>query len=172
MIVSVLNGSNEMIVFILYGISLFLLLLSFIKDKSKTKKAVIRAAKSLENIMPQFLGIVLIVGIMLAALKPETISSIIGNKSGVLGVFISALVGSIAMMPTFVAFSTANMLLENGAGFAQVGALVSTLTLIGIVTIPLEAKYIGKKAAFLRNILAFFFSLLVGFVVGQVMVRL
>lgn len=72
------------------------------------------------------------------------------------------------MMPTFVAFSTGDMLLKNGAGIAQVAALISTLTLIGIVTIPLEVKYIGKKAAIYRNVVAFIFSIIVAFFVGLV----
>lgn len=165
-------GANGVSTFILYGVSLLLLLLSFIKDKGKTKKAVLKAWKSLENIMPQFLGIIMVVGLTLAVLKPETISNAIGSKSGAFGVVLSALIGSIAMMPTFVAFSTGDMLLKNGAGLAQVAALVSTLTLIGIITVPLEAKYIGKKATFYRNILAFLFSLIVAFLIEKVVVIL
>lgn len=158
-----------MTTFILYGLALVLLLLSFLKDRVKTKKALIRAWKSFENVMPQFLGIVLIVGIMLAVLKPEVISRIIGGGSGVFGVIVSAVVGSITIMPTFVAFPTAQMMLDNGAGYPQVAALVSTLTMVGIVTLPLEAKYLGKKAALYRNLVAFLFSFIVALVVGGVM---
>ncbi|MBM7871942.1 uncharacterized membrane protein YraQ (UPF0718 family) [Clostridium pascui] len=151
---------------ILYISAGILLMLSYFKDKNKTKKALIRSMKSFENIMPQFLGIIFIVGIMLALLKPETISNLIGNNSGILGVFLSSIIGSITMMPTFVAFPTADMLLKSGAGYAQVGALVSTLTLVGVITFPLESKYIGKKAAFLRNFVAFLFSFIVAFIIG------
>jgi uncharacterized membrane protein YraQ (UPF0718 family) len=153
---------------ILYVSALFLLLLSYMKDKKKTATALKKAWKSFENIMPQFLGIIFIVGIMLAILKPEVISKIIGQGSGILGVFISAIVGSITLMPTFVAFQTGDMLLKSGAGYAQVGALISTLTLVGIVTYTLEAKYIGRKAAFFRNFIAFLFSFIVAFIIGKV----
>ena len=153
---------------ILYIIAFVLFLISYKKDKKKTKKALLKGWKSIENILPQFLGIILVVGLTLAILKPETISNIIGSNSGIFGVILSALLGSIAMMPTFVAFSTGNMLLQNGAGIAQVAALISTLTLIGIITIPLETKYIGKRAAIYRNILAFVFSIIVAFFVEMV----
>lgn len=153
---------------ILYGAVLILLTVSFLKDKNKTKKALIKGFKSFENIMPQFLFIILVVGVILSLLDADAISRIIGRESGMLGVFISAVVGSITLMPTFVAFSTADMLLKSGAGHAQVGALVSTLTLVGMVTFSLEAKYIGKKAAFLRNFIAFLFSFIVAFVIGKV----
>lgn len=35
------------------------------------------------------------------------------------------------------------------------GVFISTLTTVGIVTIPLEVKYMGAKAAVLRNLLFF-----------------
>lgn len=101
---------------ILYLAAAILFLISYRKDKEKTRKALLKGWKSIENILPQFLGIILIVGLTLAILKPETISNIIGGNSGIFGVLLSAVLGSIAMMPTFVAFSTGDMLLKNGAG--------------------------------------------------------
>ncbi|MDD4570039.1 MAG: hypothetical protein PHE70_07950 [Tepidanaerobacteraceae bacterium] len=153
---------------ILYLVTVLLFVLSYITDKDKTKKAFLKGCKSLTNMMPQFLGIIFIVGITLALLKPETISRILGSSSGAFGVLLSAVLGSIAMMPTFVAFSTGDMLLKSGAGIAQVAALISTLTLIGIITIPMESKYIGKRATLYRNIVAFFFSIIVGFLLKEV----
>ncbi len=166
-----LSGGGFMTALILYGTALILLLLSYMKDKNKTKLALKKGWKSFENIMPQFLGIIFIIGIILAILEPALISRIIGGESGVLGVIISAIVGAVTLMPTFVAFSTADMLLKNGAGYAQIGALISTLTLVGLVTFSLEAKYIGKKAAFYRNFIAFLFSFVVAFVIGKVVGR-
>lgn len=151
---------------ILYGLTIVLFIVSLLKDKSKTKNASIKAFKSFENIMPQFLSIIIIVGFILSVLDTNTISKLIGSESGVFGVILSAIVGSVTLMPTFVAFSTANSLLLNGAGYSQIAALVSTLTLVGIVTIPLESKYIGKKAAYLRNFLAFLFSFVVAYFMG------
>ncbi|MGL5693035.1 MAG: permease [Peptostreptococcaceae bacterium] len=155
--------------YILYSLAFFLLILSFFKDKDKTKQALIKGLKSFENIMPQFLSIIIIVGIVLSLLDTQTISTLIGSDSGFLGILLSSIVGSIVMMPTFVAFSTANSLLLSGAGYAQVAALVSTLTLIGVLTFSLEAKYIGKKAAFYRNFVAFLFSIIVGLFMGVVL---
>lgn len=157
---------------ILYSLALILLLISLNKDKNKTKKALKIAAISFEGVMPQFLGIIITVGIILAYINPETISNIIGNNSGFLGVLFSSVLGSITLLPTFVAFSLGNTLLNNGAGYAQVAALISTLTLVGMMTFSLEAKYIGKKAAFLRNFIAFLFSFIVALFVGKVMMMI
>lgn len=152
----------------LYGLCITLIFISFLKDKNKTKKAIIDGLKSFEKIMPQFLSIVIIISITLSVLNTEIISEIIGKDSGFLGIILASIVGSITTMPTFVAFSIGNQLLQNGAGYAQVSALITTLTMVGILTFSLESQYIGKKAAFYRNFLAFLFSFIVAIFMGGV----
>lgn len=154
---------------LLYGTVVLLYVLSFIKDKNKTKHALIKSLKSFESIMPQFLGIIFIVGILLTILSPNTISNIIGEKSGVFGVIIAACIGSITIMPTFVAFPTASLLLDSGAGYAQVTALISTLMFVGIVTYPMEAKFLGRRATIIRNGVYFIYSIFIAFIVSYLM---
>lgn len=156
--------------YIFYGLAIFLLLLSFIKDKKKTKMAIKKAWKAFENILPEFLVVIILVGFLLAILNPETISKIIGTESGWLGVILAGIIGSITLIPGFVAFPTAAILLDNGAGYMQIAAFVSTLMMVGIVTLPVEIKYFGKKISIMRNILAFFFSFIVALLIGMVVV--
>ena len=51
----------------------------------------------------------------------------------------------------------------------QLGAFISSLMMVGVVTAPVEIKYFGKKFTLLRNLLAFAFSFVVAFVIGKVM---
>ena len=152
---------------ILYGVMLLLLVLSFLKDVGKTKNALKKAWKSFYNILPEFLGVIMLVGLLLAVLNPDVISSIIGAESGWLGVVLSAIVGAVTLIPGFVAFPTAAMLLKNGAGYMQIGAFVSTLMMVGVVTAPVEIKYFGKRLTVLRNTFAFLFSFLVAYIIGK-----
>lgn len=154
--------------YILYGVSIIFLTLSFLKDKKKTKMALKKAWKAFENILPEFLVVILLVGVLLAILDAEAISKIIGSDSGWLGVILGAVVGAITLIPGFVAFPTAAMLLQSGAGYMQIGAFVSTLMMVGVVTMPVEIKYFGKKLTILRNAFAFVFSFLVAYVIGLV----
>lgn len=158
-----------MFTIILYLLAFLFLILSFFKDKKKTKMALKKAWKAFENILPQFLSILVIIGIMLAVLTPETISKLIGQQSGWIGMLIAGIAGSITLIPGFVAFPLAAALLKSGAGFMQIAVFISTLMMVGIVTIPLEIKYFGKKAAILRNSLAFIFSFAVATVIGVVL---
>ena len=153
---------------IFYLLTVILLIFSYSKSKDKTKKALMKAWKSFENILPQMLGILTTVGIIIALLNPQVISNIIGGSSGYLGVALAAIVGSITLIPGFIAFPTAAILLENGAGYMQIGAFISSLMMVGLMTIPLEISFFGKKPTLIRNTLAFIFSFIVALVIGKV----
>lgn len=154
--------------YIFYGLALIGLIVSFQKDKEKTRLALKKSWKSLENILPQLLTMILFISVLLTYLNTGLISRLIGGESGWGGVMLAAVVGSITMIPPFVAFPTASMLLKSGAGYMQIGAFVSTLTMVGIVTMPVEMKYFSKKMTLYRNILAFLFSLGVAFLIKEV----
>ena len=153
----------------LYLLAVIFLIVSFIKDKKKTKMALKKAWKSFENIMPQFLTILALLGIVLALLSPEVIANLLGQKAGWLGMMIASIIGSITLIPGFIAFPIAALLLKSGAGFAQVAVFVSTLMMVGIVTLPLEMKYFGKKISIMRNTFAYLFSFMVALVIGVVL---
>ena len=152
-----------------YVLALSGLALSFFKSREKTKLAFKKAWKSFENLLPQLLAILIIIGVMLAVLTPEQISGLLGTESGWVGVLIAAAIGSITLVPAFVAFPLAAALLQNGAGYMQIAAFVSTLMMVGIVTMPLEKQYFGRKAAIARNGSAFIFSLVVALIMGIVL---
>ena len=153
---------------IFYILTIVLLIVSYFKDKGKTKQALKKAWKSFENILPQMLGILTSVGLIIAFLNPQVISKIIGGSSGYLGVTLAAIVGSITLIPGFIAFPTAAILLQNGAGYMQIGAFISSLMMVGVLTIPVEITFFGKKATLLRNALAFSFSFVVAIIIGKV----
>lgn len=149
-----------------YTLAILGLAVSFWKSREKTKLALKKAWKSFENILPQLLAILILIGVMLAVLTPEQISAVLGSESGWLGVLLAAVIGSITLIPAFVAFPLAAALLHNGAGYMQIAAFVSTLMMVGIVTMPLEKEFFGIKATIARNAAAFFFSLIVALVMG------
>ena len=158
-----------MFTYILYALAIVGLVLSFFKDRQKTRMALQKAWKSFENILPQLLTIFLIIGFALAIFPPETIRKLLGSDSGFLGVLAAAVIGSITLMPGFVAFPLAAALLKSGAGYMQLAAFVSTLMMVGVVTIPIERKTFGLRATLTRNAAAFAFSFIVAIVIGAVM---
>ena len=153
----------------IYLIAVIFLIISLIKSRQKTKKALIKAWNSFKNILPLLLGVIFLVGLMLSILNTELISRIIGKESGVPGVLLASVVGSITLIPGFIAFPTAALLLEGGAGYIQIAAFVQTLMMVGIVTLPMEIKYFNKKVAILRNVLSFVLSIGVAYSIGSIL---
>jgi len=154
--------------YILIAVSTILLILSFLKSKEKTKLALKKSYISLKNILPELISIVLVVGIILAFTSPSFISKVLGEDSGIFGILIAAIAGSITLIPGFVAFPVAKMVLVSGAGISQVAVFLSTLMMVGIITIPLEIKYFGKELTFKRNIFAFILAVIIGLIMGVI----
>jgi len=93
----------------------------------------------------------------------------LGANSGWFGFIIAAIVGSVTLIPGFISYPLAATLLKQGATYGVVAVFMTTLMMVGIVTLPLEIKYFGKKAATLRNIFNFFAALVIGILIGWLM---
>ena len=153
----------------LYFTALAFLGISFYKDPGKTRQALAKTWKSIENILPQLLSVLLIIGLLLSVLNRDVISQLIGKDSGLSGMAVAAIVGSITLIPGFVAFPLAASLLEAGAGYGQIAMFVTTLMMVGVVTLPVETQFFGRKLAVRRNLMAFAFCLVVAWIIGGLM---
>jgi len=155
--------------YILYALAITGLVISFFRDRQKTKMALVKAWKAFENILPQILTIFLVIGFALAIFPPEMIRKLLGSESGIWGVLAAAAIGSVTLIPGFIAFPLAAALLKSGAGYMQLAAFVSTLMMVGIITIPIERKTFGLRSTITRNATAFAFSFVVAIVMGVVL---
>ena len=153
----------------LYAVTLLLLALSFRKNRQKTVLALKKSWKSFEGILPQFLSILMLVGIMLAVVDKSLISRLLGADSGVMGMSAAAIVGSVTLIPGFIAFPLAASLLAAGAGYGQTAMFLTTLMMVGLVTLPLEATYFGRRLAIQRNLLAFVYAVLSSVLLGALL---
>lgn len=160
---------DSIFTYLLYGVALILLVISFIKSKKKTLLSLKRAWAMFLNVLPQFVAILLLVGLLLAVINSETIQNVIGAESGFLGMLISSLLGAITLIPALVAFPVAAELLNNGAGIAQIAVFISTLTMVGFITLPMEIQHLGKKITITRNVLAYMFSFITALIIGAIL---
>ena len=153
----------------LYGLSLVLLLFSFSRDRKKTRMALKKGWKAFVGLVPLLLPLFLIVGVLLAVVSPSMIQTLLGESSGFMGVIAGLLMGSVAFMPPFVVYPLAAELLEQGAGYPQIAAFVTTLMGVGLVYWAAETEFFGRRLTLLRNSLAFVASALVALVMWGVM---
>ena len=156
-------------IIIIYGILAVGLIVSLAKSKEKTKIAFKVAKKSLLKTAPALLAMLGIVGLILGLLTPEKISSLIGAEAGIFATLTAALIGSLTLIPSLVAFPLAGSLLRSGATVMTISAFITTLVMVGIVTFPMEMKVLGNRFTLLRNGLGIFAALLIAFLMGVIL---
>lgn len=145
------------------------LVFALVKDKGKTKQSIGVAARSLIRILPTVFIIIIIIGLLMAFVPPDQISRFIGEQAGLGGLLAIAALGAVLHIPALISFPLAASLLQSGAGVAPVAAFITTLTMVGVVTLPLEMKELGKKMAFLRNGLSFIIAIVIALIMGVVL---
>ena len=150
---------------VLYGLAGVLFALSWRKDRAKTQLALKKAWKTLSGMVFLMGSIMLFAALGVVLVPQEVLVRVLGGESGFFGAFLASLVGSVTLIPGFVAFPTAKILLDAGAGVLQIGVFVSTLMMVGVVTLPLESRIFGIKAAVGRNALAYLWSFVAGYVI-------
>ncbi len=153
-------------ILVIYGLLAICLILSLVKSKAKTGKAFKFALKSLMKSLPNLIAVLGLVGLTLGILPPETISRLVGEEAGLLGTFIAAIIGAITLIPSLIAFPLAGSLLRSGSTIMTIAAFVTTLVMVGMVTLPMEITYFGKRFALLRNGLGFLAALVLALLIG------
>ena len=129
------------------------LLVSLAADRRKTQAAVLKGLEMFVGIIPLLLGILATVSLVLTAVTPRMLERVLSG-AGLLPFFTALGVGSIALIPGFIAYPLAALLRENGASVPVLAAFITSLMMVGVLTLPLEARYFGWRAALLRNLLA------------------
>lgn len=158
-----------MFTIVFYVLAVVALLVSFGASREKTKKALTKALKAFQGILPEFVVVIVLAGVILAFLDPAAVSRVVGEESGFLGVLAAAVTGAVTLMPGFVAFPLAALIYQQGAGLVQIAAFVSSLMMVGVVTFPVERAVFGTRIALIRNSMAFVFSLAVAGVIAVVL---
>ncbi|MFE3845553.1 permease [Thermoplasmatota archaeon] len=154
---------------IINGIAVAALILAFIKDKDKAVQSLKMALKSFIKMLPMIFIIIIAIGLLLGFIPPDQISRFIGDQSGVGGVLLIGVVGALMHIPALLSFPLASSILENGASITAVAAFITTLTMIGMITLPFEIKMLGKKIALLRNGISFVIAILIAFIMGMIL---
>jgi len=149
------------------GTAIFLIF-SFVKDREKTKQALKMAFCMGKGMLISILSIIFLIGLILTILPPESIAEFVGKQSLLLATVISAAFGTITLIPAFIAFPLVGTLVHAGVGVVPAVAFLTTLTMVGIVTLPLERREFGLKFAVVRNGLSFIFAIIIALVMGVI----
>lgn len=142
---------------------------SFFKDKKKTIIGLKAAGGRLLQTGSQILGIMALIGMFLTVVPEGAIKSVLGRSSQFLSAVYGAVIGTVTIIPAFIAFPLSASLVESGAHIIAVATFITTLTMVGFATMPVEIKYFGKRFTYVRNLLSFVAALVIGLGMGVIL---
>ncbi len=148
--------------------TLLFLGVSFAKDKAKTKQAFKMAIAMGKGMITSIFSIIFAIGLILTLLPPVEIANYVSRQSVLLATIVAALFGTITLVPAFIAFPLVGTLVSAGVSVVPSVAFLTTLTMVGVVTFPLEKKEFGIKFTTVRNSLSFLFAIAIALVMGVI----
>ncbi|GAB6188983.1 permease [Marinitoga arctica] len=146
---------------ILVIIALIFLTWSIFKSKDKTKESLVLSKNLLVKTFIEIIGVMALVGLVLAILPPELIKQLLGNSNEFLSTIYGAIIGALTIIPAFIAFPLSKSLYQSGANLTAIAAFITTLTMVGFATMPVEIKYFGKKFTLHRLWISFVAAILI-----------
>lgn len=159
------QGETDMMSAALFGLTTVALVVSWQTDREKTRRALKISAKSLRELVPRVLGMVALVGLVLALVPPELITRLF-SFPGISGFVLVSAIGSVITMPAPIAFPLVGSLFRLGAAPASLAAFVTTLTMVGLITAPMEISHFGKRFTLIRQTLSFITAIIIGLLMG------
>ena len=153
----------------LWIITFGLLVFSFIKDRGKTLAALKKALAMGRGMILSVLAVIFTIGFILAVFPAETIAAYIESQHAILATVAAAAIGTITLIPAFIAFPLIQTLLKAGVGIMPAVAVLTTLTMVGVATMPLERRTFGTKFTLVRNGLSFVFAIVIALVMGVIL---
>jgi uncharacterized membrane protein YraQ (UPF0718 family) len=153
---------------VLLAITSIAVLASLLADRRKTLMGVRRGLRMFLGLLPTLVAVLAAVSLLMAAVRPATLERLLGG-GGPLPFVAALVVGSIALIPGFIAFPLAGLLKGHGASTAVLAAFITTLLMVGVVTLPIEIRFFGRRIAVRRNLLAFAGAVVVAVVMTLVL---
>lgn len=153
----------------LWVITLIWFAISMFRDKERTINSMKNSKKMMGSMMGQIIGILFIIGLILTFIPPDLIKEYLGGSNTLIATILAALLGSITLIPAFVAFPLVGSIVEMGASIMPAVSFLTTLTMVGLVTFNLERKEFGTKFTLTRNVLSFGFAILISIIMGVVL---
>ena len=150
-------------------LTFLLTFISFVFDKKKTWKGIKKGVMQFVNILPTLLSVIILISIVLYFISDKVLMEYLGADAGIGAYFSAAILGGVAILPGFIAYPLAGILVKSGVGLAVIAVFITTLKMVGILTIPIEKRYFGLKIAIFRNALSFVGALIVGIIMALIL---
>ncbi|MDN5352837.1 MAG: hypothetical protein PWQ12_1758 [Clostridiales bacterium] len=150
-------------------VSLILFALAWFRRREDTVRAMKKSKAMMGNMLGEIVAVILLIGLVLSFIPPETIRTLLGSDHTAISTVVAAIVGSITLIPAFVAFPLVGSLVNAGASIVPAAAFLTTLTMVGIATFPLEKRAFGTRFALTRNAVSFTAAIVIAIFMGVIL---
>ncbi len=108
-----------------------------------------------KRIIPYVLGMLLLVSLSTVLIPSDFYVRIFSPGREILNLFFGTVLGSIAMGNPVVGYIIGGELLNQGVNLMAVTAFILAWVSVGLIQLPMESLFLGKKFAIVRNIISF-----------------
>ena len=143
-------------------VTVVFLIVSFFADRHKTWMGIRKGVNMFIKLLPVLLLMLAMVSVVLFLIPNETLVLYMGKGSGVKGWITAAVLGSIALIPGFIAYPLCGILIKSGVSYSVIAVFITTLMMTGFITLPVEAKFFGWSTSIVRNAFSLIAALLIG----------
>ena len=112
-----------------------------------------RSGMQIVNMLPIFVGVVLLIGLFKTFISKDLLSSIFSGNA-LLDTLFGTGLGSILAGNPLNSYVIGGEMLEQGVSLFAMTAFITAWVIIGLVQLPAEMAALGKKFALIRNVLA------------------
>lgn len=139
---------------------------SLIADRRKTWEGMKSGLLIFLRILPAILSVLILVSVVLYLLPNEIVVEYLGEDAGITGYLFAAVAGSVALIPGFIAYPLAGVLVKTGVSYPVIAVFITTLMMVGVLTLPIEVKFFGVRISLIRNALYLLGALAIGLIIG------
>ena len=142
------------------------LIISFAVNRQKTWAGIKKGVVMFIRLLPTLILMLALISVVLFLIPNETLVKYMGEGSGVKGWITAALLGSVALIPGFIAYPLCGILIDNGVAYSVIAVFITTLMMTGFLTLPAEVKFFGWKVSVIRNLVSLAAALFIGLIMG------
>lgn len=142
------------------------LIFSLIANRNKTWNGIRKGLTMFLKLLPVLIIMLALVSVALFIIPNETLVKYMGEESGIKGWVSAAVIGSVALIPGFIAYPLCGILIDNGVAYSVIAVFITTLMMTGFLTLPVEVKFFGWKVSVIRNLASLVAALFIGLIMG------
>jgi len=159
------KGSEMLIPTLIMGIIAFiLLLLAYYRGQGQHIAGIRIALNIMVEIIPLLILSFIVAGMAEVLIPKEIISKWIGEGSGIRGILIGTVAGSLTPGGPYVSLPVATGLLRSGASVGTIVAFLTGWSLWAVSRLPMEVGILGWRFTLIRIASTFFFPPIAGFI--------